>query len=208
MDKANRTGIFLSGGGARGSFHIGFLKALEEYDIEYNYIFGCSAGAIVAGASTYLSASDIYERWKRLTLENVLKIDSKKIVDYDGARKTLMLYRECALSCLRRDPNFFIDINDIRKLLYELLDGEAMRESKIDFGISTTLLPFLQMQNIWKEDMVVNPLEYILASIYLPIFSRQRIIDGRQYMDLCKFRRFPFEVLKEKGCDNIFVVNL
>ena len=54
--------------------------------------------------------------------------------------------------------------------------------------------------------METNLLEYILASMYLPIFSNKNIIDDRRYIDICRFRRYPVEVLKEKGCDkNIFI---
>lgn len=44
-----KVGIVLSGGGARGMAHLGILKALEEFGIEFSYISGTSAGAI-AGA--------------------------------------------------------------------------------------------------------------------------------------------------------------
>ena len=101
-----------------------------------------------------------------------------------------------------------IDVEDIRKLLYSLLDGDKIRESKVDFGITTTLLPSMKMMKIYKEDMKYNPLEYILSSIYLPIFSRQRILDNKQYIDIARYRRYPVEMLKEKGCNNIYVVNI
>ncbi|MBE0392908.1 patatin-like phospholipase family protein [Flavobacterium sp. PL002] len=44
-----KVGIVLSGGGARGMAHLGILKALEEFGIEFSHISGTSAGAI-AGA--------------------------------------------------------------------------------------------------------------------------------------------------------------
>ena len=208
MERNEKTGLFLTGGGAIGSFHIGVLKALEQYEIKPNAVFGCSAGAIIAGASTYLTADEMFEKWKELTLESVLKIDSNKVKGLEGAAKTRRLYFECFKSCCRRDPHLMIDVNDIRKLLYSLLDGEQIAKSDVDFGISTTAVPSGKMVNLWKEDMnpEVNPLEYILASMYLPIFSREKIIDDKSYMDLCRFRRYPLEVLKDRECDrNIFV---
>jgi NTE family protein len=42
-------GLVLSGGGARGAAHIGFIKALEENGIPIDYIAGTSIGAIVGG---------------------------------------------------------------------------------------------------------------------------------------------------------------
>jgi len=42
-----KTGIVLSGGGARGVAHLGVLKALDEMGVEINCISGTSAGAMV-----------------------------------------------------------------------------------------------------------------------------------------------------------------
>ena len=39
----------MSGGGAKGACHIGFLKALEEHNIPVDYVAGTSMGAIIAG---------------------------------------------------------------------------------------------------------------------------------------------------------------
>lgn len=41
--------VVLSGGGAKGLYHIGILKALEENSIPIDYISGTSMGAIIAG---------------------------------------------------------------------------------------------------------------------------------------------------------------
>ena len=44
-----KIGLALSGGGARGSAHIGVIKALEELNVPIDYIAGTSMGAIVGG---------------------------------------------------------------------------------------------------------------------------------------------------------------
>jgi NTE family protein len=44
-----KVGLVMSGGGAKGLFHIGVLKALEENNIPVDYVAGTSMGAIVAG---------------------------------------------------------------------------------------------------------------------------------------------------------------
>jgi NTE family protein len=44
---AQKIGLVLSGGGARGMAHVGVLKALEENGIPIDYITGTSAGAVV-----------------------------------------------------------------------------------------------------------------------------------------------------------------
>ncbi|MDR2679894.1 MAG: patatin-like phospholipase family protein [Tannerella sp.] len=44
---AQKVGLVLSGGGARGAAHIGVIKALEENNVPVDYITGTSIGAIV-----------------------------------------------------------------------------------------------------------------------------------------------------------------
>jgi len=44
-----KIGLTLSGGGARGIAHIGFLKVLDETDIQIDYITGTSMGSIIGG---------------------------------------------------------------------------------------------------------------------------------------------------------------
>lgn len=46
---AQKVGLVLSGGGAKGAAHIGVIKALEENGIPIDYITGTSMGAIVGG---------------------------------------------------------------------------------------------------------------------------------------------------------------
>ena len=44
---AQKVGLVLSGGGAKGVTHIGVIKALEENGIPIDYVAGTSMGAIV-----------------------------------------------------------------------------------------------------------------------------------------------------------------
>lgn len=44
---AQRVGLVLSGGGAKGAAHIGVIKALEENNIPIDYVTGTSIGAII-----------------------------------------------------------------------------------------------------------------------------------------------------------------
>ena len=44
---AQKVGLVLSGGGAKGMTHIGIIRALEENSIPIDYIAGTSMGAII-----------------------------------------------------------------------------------------------------------------------------------------------------------------
>lgn len=70
--QAQKIGLVMSGGGARGLAHIGVIKALEENNIPIDYVAGTSMGAIIAAlyAMGYtpeemeeVIASDDFKRW-------------------------------------------------------------------------------------------------------------------------------------------------
>lgn len=39
----NKMGLCLAGGGVKGAAHIGAIKALEEYNLKFNYVGGTSS---------------------------------------------------------------------------------------------------------------------------------------------------------------------
>lgn len=70
--QAQRVGLVLSGGGAKGLTHIGVIRALEENKIPINYITGTSMGAIIGALyamgyspdeMTQLIKSENFKRW-------------------------------------------------------------------------------------------------------------------------------------------------
>ena len=70
--QAQKVGLVLSGGGAKGLTHIGIIRALEENNIPIDYITGTSMGAIIGSlyAMGYspddmekLLKSEDFKRW-------------------------------------------------------------------------------------------------------------------------------------------------
>ena len=53
-----KTGLVLSGGGARGISHIGVLKGLDELGLKFDQIAGTSAGSIVGSLYAYGHSPD------------------------------------------------------------------------------------------------------------------------------------------------------
>lgn len=198
--------IFLTGGGAKGSFHIGFFKALEEFKIKPNLVCGSSVGALVSAASTYLNFYDMLECWKDITFDNVLGIDSSKIENLLGHQKTLAIYKETLK--LIMEKKHLISIEGVRKLLYTYLNSEQILSSPIDFGVTTTEFPSFKHLMFLKKDMIVNPLEYIIASMYMLVFKNEKIINGKHYIDIAGHRRIPLEMLGNDLNSIHIVVNI
>lgn len=84
---AQKVGLVLSGGGAKGAAHIGVIKALEENGIPIDYITGTSIGSIIGSlyAMGYspeemlaLMLSEEFGYWQTGTVENEYKYYFKR----------------------------------------------------------------------------------------------------------------------------------
>lgn len=64
-----KVGLVLSGGGAKGLYHVGILKALEENDIPIDYVSGASMGAIVG--ALYASGWSPERMWNFFLTDSV-----------------------------------------------------------------------------------------------------------------------------------------
>ncbi|MDR0579487.1 MAG: patatin-like phospholipase family protein [Campylobacteraceae bacterium] len=79
MDLKNGVSLVLSGGGARGAFHLGVLQALNELKIPIHEISGASIGAIVG--AFYLAGrtpAEIFDFFDSNKFRKVLKFNIHK----------------------------------------------------------------------------------------------------------------------------------
>lgn len=74
MFKKNKTGLVLGGGGARGFFHIGVIKGLQEMGVEINEISGTSIGAVIGLMYASNPKIDFEKVAKELDFLNLVKI--------------------------------------------------------------------------------------------------------------------------------------
>ena len=80
--------IVLSGGGAKGSYEIGFFKAIRKLNIDYDIVTGSSVGALNGALLTQKDYFKALRLWYNLTFEKV--IDEK--VDLDDYNDILKVY--------------------------------------------------------------------------------------------------------------------
>jgi NTE family protein len=90
-----KTGLVLSGGGARGICHLGVIKALEEFGVKFDYIAGTSAGSIVGALYSYgYSTDEILEAIKGINFFRSLKLawDWTGLLSFDRLRELLLKF--------------------------------------------------------------------------------------------------------------------
>lgn len=84
MQKLIKTGLVLSGGGAKGAYHVGVVKALAEYGIQVDVIAGASIGALngsllAASQSMQQGYEHLNRVWQTLSQQSPLKFQSKNL---------------------------------------------------------------------------------------------------------------------------------
>ena len=80
-----KLGVVLSGGGAKGAYEAGFLKALSEFNIQPNAIAGTSIGALngaiySANKNTKEVALILEKIWRDLANSSSLQADKTKVI--------------------------------------------------------------------------------------------------------------------------------
>ncbi len=75
VDRTERIGLVLSGGGARGFAHIGLLRVLERHGVEVDVLAGTSMGAILAALYAHgYRADDLQELAAAVSWRDVLDV--------------------------------------------------------------------------------------------------------------------------------------
>ena len=200
-------GLVLEGGGARGSYHVGALKAFEERNIKFDYIVGTSIGSI-NGAFAASNDCDKLERlWKSVSSEELFNIDENlynAIRNMEFTKDNIKKGLRTVYSILK---NAGIDIIHLKELLTDNIDEEKFRESNIEYGLATYNISKAKKVQVFKKDIPKGKLiEYLLASSYLPIFKFEKIIDENYYLDGGIYDLCPIDMLLDKNLEKIYVV--
>lgn len=169
-----KTGIVLSGGGARGIAHLGVLKALKDKNIKLDHITGTSAGAI-AGA-LYANDIDPYD-----VLQIILKTNLLKLLKLSLGKPGLL------------------NIESSYSLFKELLPHDSFDELKIKLTITATNFNNGELEYFNKGDHLIKK---VLASSCIPGFFNPININNNLYLDGGILNNFPTEPLLN-NCDVI-----
>lgn len=199
--------LVLSGGGAKGVYHIGVWKALKELGIEVHAFIGASIGAIIAGFLAQGSDEIVEEIGRSITVDSILalpeelKEDGKVKVDWDSLSATREFFRSLM-------ENKGLDTSPLRKLIMTRLDEKAIRNSGRDLGIVTINLSDLKPREVFLEDMDEGRLvDYLMASAAFPGF-RQPVIAGKKYVDGGMYDNIPYAMARRRGYRRIIVSDI
>lgn len=199
--------LVLSGGGAKGVYHVGVWKALKEIGVEVDAFVGSSAGAVAAAFLAQGLDDALEDLAGKIGLDWVLNIPEGLVRDGElkvnrGNRKS---FRRFYRSVIARGG---LDTSPLRRLLEEYIDEDEIRERGKDLGIVAYSITEMRPAEVFIDEMERGRLvDYILASSAFPGFHQPRI-GGRRYMDGGIFENIPFAMARRRGCKNIIVSDI
>ena len=199
-------GLALEGGGAKGAFHIGAVKALLENGYEFDGVVGTSIGAFNGALISQGDFEKAYDLWINMEASMLFDIEDEcmRNIVHNGLTKENIKY--ISSRTINLIENRGIDTSKIRRVLYENVDEYKLRTSNIDFGMVTVSIPDFNPVEVYKEDIPAGKIrDYIMASANFPGFKLYPI-DGKYYIDGGIYDNCPVNLLIRKGYKDIIAV--
>ncbi len=201
--------IVLAGGGAKGSYHFGFWRAIRELEIDFQIVTGSSVGAL-NGA---MMASGLYESglemWNTIKTPDIIETSPSplsEVIDTEGIVGALKNF----LGDLTENAvNVKMDPFPLGELISKYLDEKRLRESGIEFGIMCSEYPNMKTHPVTLKEIPYGMLgDYLLASSTVYPSMEPKEIAGKKYVDGGYSDNFPINLALDMGAEDIIGANL
>ena len=207
---AQKVGLVLSGGGAKGISHIGIIKALEENSIPIDYITGTSMGAIVGGmyAMGYspdemiqIIKSKDFKRWTTGEVESNYKYYYRNS-DPKPSFVDIPFNINAIDSISLKSAVLPTNLVSPRQMNYAFLPLTAQANAVAGGDFDKLFVPFRCVaSDIYNKETVVFRYgvlgDAISASMTYPFMFKPIMIDHRLLFDGGIFNNFPVDVMRK-----------
>ncbi len=166
-----KIGLVLSGGGIRGVAHLGVIKALEEYGVNFDLLAGTSAGSIVGA---FYAAGYSVDR----ILEIVLDIKTNKFIRLALSWKGVL------------------KMNSVKQFLTEYFPHDSFDDLNMPLHIAATNIQKGETEYFTEGSLT----DAICASSCIPVLFDPVSINGQLYIDGGILNNLPVEAIR-KSCD-------
>lgn len=205
---AQRVGLVLSGGGAKGAAHLGVIKALEENGIPIDYVAGTSMGAIVGSfyAMGYtpdemleLILSDEFGYWQTGTVEDGYKYYFKRQDDAPDFMRFSIELSDSLRVKTNVLPRSLIDPIQMNQAFMGLY---AQATAKAIWNFDNFFIPFRCISaDVYNKKAIVwrngDLGDAVRSSMTFPFFFKPIWKDGVPLFDGGIYNNFPVDVVKE-----------
>lgn len=203
-----RYSLVLEGGGAKGAYQVGAIKALKENGYEFDTIVGTSIGALNAAFICQGDIDKLDELWHTLSFQDLMDINNELGESLVNFNLTSEIVNEAAKKAINAFKAKGIDTKNIRNILEKYIDEEKIRRSEIRFGLVTYCISDMVPQKLFIEDIPKGKLiDYLMATSNLPVFKRQKI-DDKKFLDGGAYDNCSVEMLYDAGYKDIVAIRI
>ncbi|MDO4283254.1 MAG: patatin-like phospholipase family protein [Clostridia bacterium] len=200
--------LVLEGGGAKGAYQIGVVKALREAGYEFDVITGTSIGAINAAYLAQGKFDEVYKLWKTLSFSEIFDVDGKHIEKAMNIDLNMDTVRYLSKKLGQAIKEKGLDTTKMRKIMEGTLNEEELRKSSIRFGLVTVCISDMKPQELFIEDIPEGKLiDYLMATSNLPVFQRAKI-DDKSYLDGGAWDACPINMLEREGYEHVIAIRV
>lgn len=213
MRNFKKTGLVLSGGGAKGAYQAGVVKALSELDIKLDCISGASIGAlngaVIANSNSLAHASEqMLQLWQTLAEDTPMEANRLAIAKQVGLTamslfptNSFTLTVSSVLKHLAKDDEGLLSEAPLERLIAQYFPPEglpaspelyvSLYKSRGGFADFTQVLAAMtSMEDTPNSEFfhvqALVPSEQkqaLLASAAIPLAFAPKEIDGQKYSD-------------------------
>jgi len=229
-DMPSKSALVLSGGGARGAYQVGVIKALAEHlpgPIPFAAITGVSVGAINAvvlaeGTDDFPQAAKKLEGlWRSLTSHRVFRAEAPALLGRLARWSYALGFGWAGASA----PTALLDVSPLAELIGREVDFRrikrftddgvlgalAVTASSYTTGQSTTFFeagPGMPEWHRMRRGGVKTPvgLDHVLASAALPGLFEARKLGTEWYGDGALRQTAPLSPAIHLGCDRLLLI--
>lgn len=204
--KNGKLGLILEGGGVKGAYQVGAMKALDELGVSYDGVAGTSIGAI--NGALYLDGGikKMLDVWKKIKTNTIYELTDEEIEALKGLNVTPAILRVLKEKRLKTIKMLAASYQKSQCFFENLVSEQNIRESGKDYGLVTfdisNMQPFEHMLDGIEDGKLVD---FIIASATFPIFP-PKIIDGKKYIDGGVYDNMPINLLARNGYEKILVI--
>lgn len=208
LDFSKTYAIALEGGGAKGAYQIGVVKALCDMGLKYNAVAGTSVGAINGAMLAGKKVDEAVELWKRISFTDVMDVDEEMMEEFYTYRWSLSDLPKFNHFIKKSIAEKGLDTAPLNRLLAKYVDEDEIRKSDIDFYTMTYSNDrheglAVDMKKLPKGQMA----DMVKASSYFPLFKHEQIC-GENFTDGFMADLIPVKVLTDNNYKDILVVRV
>ena len=198
--------LVMAGGGTRGAYQAGAIKALIEMGRnDWNIVTGTSVGALNACLVVQKDYDKLFALYDNLSVDMILNGMSPA----DMNLRTIFNERDAFIKELRKYvKDQGLDISPFLSRVHELYNPDKFFSSPIDFGCIAATAKGHEGVYVTKDMMKEHGEDWLVATASAYPAFPMRNIDGTDYVDGGYFDNCPIDFALRLGADEVLVMDL